>query len=488
MRGILLVATILVFSAGPAVNNGHAQMLGPQFAPAEQLLVLKNGEIMRGRITRNAQQVILITAQGSRLVMPADRTEFVCDSLVDAYWGKAARTKASDLEGQKKLFHWCLKNKLHEQAQNQIDILLHSNANAADLEYLDRQLNVALIQQQNIDRRTAQSGSPIPDSQSQREESPDPTDHGKPKTQMALAPIERNQTIGGSQNDVVAADPSIFRPLPVLNTIPTNEHDSQFTQLPPSNDSTMPLELDTSVRQVDFQEEIAFDTISLDHKIPSAFNVSNSTKTTQPVDDRIMISIHELDRETRSMPKGTLGHYRQRVERVLTNGCSAAKCHAADSRIMPLMQLGRSQAIPRRQSQRNLHNVLRYVDRARPFESRLLIAATTPHAGYEKPILEKGSQHHESLIKWLIMLSDDPREAVFDAIAREQEAVTGSIAKELASVRPIKPEPDALMPGKGSSIEFPVTIGEIPKLDAVDSGFTPIDPFDPEIFNRRYRK
>jgi hypothetical protein len=485
MRGILLVVTIVILSAGHARTDAFAQMLRPQFAPAEQLLVLKNGEVMRGQITRNAEQVILLTEQGSRVVLQVERTDFVCNSMVEAYWGKVARTKATDLAGQKQLFHWCLKNKMLEQAQNQIDILLHSKAKAADLEYMDRQLNVALIQQQNIDRRMAQASSPVPKEQLQPEKSPAPVDQSQPKSSMVLAPIKLNPSIGVAKIEAETSVEEIFRPLPDLNDVTNSEPDSQLVQLPPINDTPVPVEMDSSVRQVGFEEEIKFDTISLEHKILSASRAVDASETADPVDDRIMIPIHELDRETRSMPEGTLGHYRQRVERVLTNGCSAAKCHAADSRIMPLMQLSRSQPIPRRQSQRNLHNVLKYVDRAHPFESRLFLAATTPHAGLEKPILKQGSPYRESLMQWLLMLSDDPRQAVFEAAQLEQQT---AIADEVATVQPIKPERDVTMPGSGSSLEFPDTIGEIPKLDAVDSSFTPIDPFDPEIFNRKYAK
>ncbi len=483
MRTTLLVATLILLSANQAGNDAHAQVLGPQpFTPAEQFLVLKNGEVMRGQIFRNAERVTLITEQGSRLVLPAERTDFICNTMEEAYWGKAARTKASDLGGQKRLFHWCLKNKMLGQAQNQIDILLQSDAKAADLEYLDRQLSVALLQQRNIDCQIALANSSSSGTASEPEKSLTPSIFNQPERSMTLAPIELNQTIGVAQVGEKAAQPVIFRPLPDLESAPTNE--TQFAGIPRNSDLPGPENSDLNVRQVGF-EEVILDTISLDHKVASTIGKTDQSETAEPIDDRFMIPIYELDRETRSMPDGALGYYRQRVERILASGCSAAKCHSDDSHVMPLLQFGRSQAIPRRQSQRNLHNVLKYVDRARPFESRLLIAATTPHAGNSKPILEKGSPHHESLMKWLIMLSDDPREAIFEAVKSERQA---AVAAAGTTVKPIEPEPDVMTPGRSSSLDFPDTIGEIPKLDAVEPGFIPMDPFDPEIFNRKYGK
>ena len=146
-----MTAMIFVLTTGATAGPVSAQ--APVGGAVEQLLILSNGEILRGQISRNAEQVIVVTNQGSRLVLPAERTEFVCDTLQEAYWGKAARIRASDLAGQKKLFHWCLKNQLFDLAQNQIDLLLQSNLKAVELEYLYRQLNVALSQRQSSQKQ-----------------------------------------------------------------------------------------------------------------------------------------------------------------------------------------------------------------------------------------------------------------------------------------------------------------------------------------------
>ena len=476
--------------AGPTGTEAFAQILGPQISPAEQWLVLKNGEVLRGQITRNAKQVILHTEQGSRLVLPAERTDFVCNSMVDAYWGKVARTNASDLAGQKRLFHWCLKNMMLEQAQNQIDILLQSNVKAAELEYLDRQLNVAIIQQRMLDRqvlnrRVAQAKLPTPEKPLGHRDSPTVAIDGPSAMQTALEPLAENVPIGIAYFDLKAVPGrKDFRPLPDLNEEPTDAIQSQFATIPPQGVSPTQSELDGSIRQVNFEEEVN-ETIPIAPMNPLTSGPTASSEVPEPVDDRIMIPVHELDRETRSMPDGTLGHYRQRVERVLTSGCSAAKCHARDSRIMPLFQVSKSQPIPRRQSQRNLHNVLKYVNRVHPFESQLLTAATTPHAGNLEPILEKGSPHHESLIQWLMMLSDDPRQALHEAMEWEQQTSTPD---ETAPVQPVEPKPDTSTPSDASALNFPETVGEIPKLNTGESAFIPIDPFDPEIFNRKHGK
>jgi hypothetical protein len=497
MRGTCLVATIFTIAIGWAQLDLHAQHSAGNFSPNDQLVVLKNGEILRGQVSRNAQQVIVVTAQGSRLVLAADRTEFVCNSMDEAYWGKCARIKATDLRGQQKLFHWCLKNKLLDFAQNQIDVLLQSEIKASQLEYLDRQLNVAIIQQTKARERLAKTEKLAETKVNPASSVAQST--GDPIGPTTLAPIDLDTTIGKVEFDSNLIDTTVFRPLPSLTHL-TDRLETELVELPPllPNDSQA---TQNAVRQVGFEEEIEYDTVSLDHRKQNltqseenqeskeSQQSQESPLTSQLRDDRVAIPIPQLEKLTRSMPTGSLGHYRQRVERVLTHNCG--KCHDSDSRTMPLMQVGRMQAIPRRQSQRNLHNVLRYVDRQRPMESPLLIAASKPHAGAENPILKPGTEHYQNLMLWLIMLSDDPQAAAFQAMASPLESTLGDSADEetpapINGVVPVKPEPAGLMPLDDMSDKFPVTIGEIPKLNSPDNEFTPMDPFDPEIFNRKY--
>ncbi len=82
MYRFLLTAIIFVFTAVASVGAVSAQ--SPVGGTVEQLLVLSNGEILRGQISRGEEQVIVVTSQGSRLVIPTERTEFVCDSLKEA--------------------------------------------------------------------------------------------------------------------------------------------------------------------------------------------------------------------------------------------------------------------------------------------------------------------------------------------------------------------------------------------------------------------
>ena len=113
-----------------------------------QLLVLKNGQVLQGHIRPDVQSVQVQTDSGSRLVIPLDQVDFLAKTMEQAYWQKSARTRATDVPGQVELFYWCLRNQLLREAQNQIDLLQEMPIKATELEFLDRQLLVALQDKQ----------------------------------------------------------------------------------------------------------------------------------------------------------------------------------------------------------------------------------------------------------------------------------------------------------------------------------------------------
>ena len=153
-RAITYTLSVTVFSIALLSASCYAFVLSPQQSDVSRTtathLVLTNGQVVVGQISRDANSVFVQTDGGSRVVFPIDRVEFVCNSLTDAYWQKNARVKASDLDAHVELFHWCMKQGLLQEAQNQIDLLLTMEINAVKLEYLNRQLLVALNQQRRF--------------------------------------------------------------------------------------------------------------------------------------------------------------------------------------------------------------------------------------------------------------------------------------------------------------------------------------------------
>jgi hypothetical protein len=120
---------------------------GPAAVSNEQILVLKNGEILAGQIEQDRAKLIVHTRQGSRIVIPKNKAEFICDSISEAFWGKSARTRASDTRAQVDLFRWCLKHRQLDLAESQLEILMQCDVSAAQMVSLNRQLSAMLESQ-----------------------------------------------------------------------------------------------------------------------------------------------------------------------------------------------------------------------------------------------------------------------------------------------------------------------------------------------------
>jgi hypothetical protein len=126
-----------------------------------QILVLKNGEILEGQIEQNATKLIVHTRQGSRLVIAKAKADFICESISEAYWGKSARIRASDTNAQIQLFRWCLKHRLLDHAESQLDILMQCDVSKTQMVLLSRQFD-AMLKARSRPKTTVQPASETP--------------------------------------------------------------------------------------------------------------------------------------------------------------------------------------------------------------------------------------------------------------------------------------------------------------------------------------
>jgi hypothetical protein len=461
-----------------------AQILSPQLPAGEQILVLKNGSFVTGLIEQFADHYSVQTLQGSRLVIDNKKTDFVCNSLNEAYWGKLARTAASDTNAQTQLFHWCVQHDLLTEAHNQIEVLLATGYDLDRLAYFRRQLEIAILQ-------IEKPKTPPEKSQSRELNT---------ETELAIeSPLNRPTTImvpGANRFRAMTAETAtpdgdffaeldpIFTPLPALtsqlaiDTPKPQPHVFKTIRLP--DDSTP-----SEIAQVTYAEPISDEsqeitTTLLDPDIDTIDSHPTLSAYQSP-------AVHELDSFTRDLPPGSLGRFRQQVERILVRQCS--ECHTADGAetegALPLVHAGKTQPLSRRMTQRNMHAVYHYVDRQQPLSSRLLTAATNMHGGINRVALPLETDEYQRLREWLISISENPSQTDLPAEpARFSQEQLQSDFNHPFKAKPIKFNSESLQPTSDRDTGFPPTIGEIPNLDSPPAAFQPRDEFDPEIFNR----
>ncbi|MEW4456116.1 hypothetical protein AB1L30_25855 [Bremerella sp. JC817] len=121
----------------------------PLAAPYEGVLVLNNGNAMRGLITQEGEFYSLAINEDSIIRLPAERVAFACKSMEEAYLRQKARVGTTALRHHVELANWCLGLDMWEEATYHHEIALRSGPNHPDVVRLDRRYQVKLEERQN---------------------------------------------------------------------------------------------------------------------------------------------------------------------------------------------------------------------------------------------------------------------------------------------------------------------------------------------------
>ena len=238
------------------------------------------------------------------------------------------------------------------------------------------------------------------------------------------------------------------------------------------------------------------------------------------------ISIEQLDRLTREMPAGSVEQFTATIQPLILNRCAASGCHGVESKsefrlLRPLV----GKSTPRRFTQRNLHAAMTVIDRDSPLDSPLLKIPRTPHAGGKTPIFgDREEATYQQLVAWVKKATNsaepstpapatihDPNDTLNQktpllpnsrnlplkedsldpstgdtAPADHDPVETSAAAATTAAKTPLSPA----VPAPSAKPTTPATRPPPKSKPTVRRGagepFVPKDPFDPEIFNRRF--
>jgi len=108
----------LLFGSRPA-SRISAQQSSPQTASHEAILVLRNGHLLRGEISRVDDRYQVSVEGGKIYVKPAD-VELLCRHLDEAYQWKRARLFSDDARGHLELALWCQQHGLLGRAAEEL--------------------------------------------------------------------------------------------------------------------------------------------------------------------------------------------------------------------------------------------------------------------------------------------------------------------------------------------------------------------------------
>lgn len=344
-------------------------------SPQAGLLVLRNGQLMQGEITRAGDHYIVTFGVGGEVKISVKDVETQCADLESAYDYKLRRLSGEGAAPHLDLAEWCLRHKLYRRCAEQLSLALASEPDNKRIEAIDRRLQIAL-------------------------------------------------------------------------------------QAPAT---------------------------------PKATQVSST-----------IVGADQLDRTLRELPKGSLERFSTIVQPILNNRCATANCHgSASTSEFVLLKPPPGMNSPQRFTQRNLYAVLQFVDRNDPANSSLIVKPQSPHGGGTSAAFDARSKAQmQELQNWLEHIAhrkEQPVPATIDAQAAQLStplrAAPGTSGMTGASVA-AAPTAPAVSPVNHSTSATPnhahstTTVAKPAGVAAPEQpaakNWQPRDPFDPEIFNRRF--
>lgn len=373
MRPLVLTAFLL----GLAVHWLAAPRAGwsappPPLAPTEGILLLRNGEVLAGRITHAGDYYYLSRPRGD-LRLKANDVELVAADLNEVYQNKRGQIDQGNPQAHLDLAEWCVLQKLLDQAADELSEAAQIAPRHPRLNLIQRRLDLA--------RR------------------------GEP--------------------------PSAYR---------------KQAELGPTND--------------------------------------------------------DLDRLVRGMPSRSVEEFTSTVQPLLVNNCTSAGCHNAHSPgKLRLLRLPRTGIPSRRLTQRNLHSVWQVINPTDPLASPLVTRPIAPHGTAKDPIFSSREvEQYRQLVSWLQGLAPQGKRARPPNVAKRADPLLqaapprGTKLRPAPRTRPLSPpldsEPAAVDLDLTDPDAAPVEPDAVPDDSAAspsrEADFKPVDPFDPEIFNRRF--
>jgi hypothetical protein len=212
-------------------------------------------------------------------------------------------------------------------------------------------------------------------------------------------------------------------------------------------------------------------------------------------------SVKELEEMVRCMPRGSVESFTTAVQPLLLNSCTTGGCHGPRSADGFHLLRGAAGGPPsRRATQRNLQAVLGLIDRQRPETSPLLVEAIRAHGTAAEPALkERDAAKYRQIVQWVcgVAQTDQPDRRTPQTVsprgpATARPMVAATVRGAPSPWQGASPGPSAgsaaMNPWPEPAAEGPDPKPAPPKVKRGDDAepFVPVDPFDPEIFNRRY--
>jgi hypothetical protein len=162
-RNRIIIAACFLCALPVGVFADDSPSLGSQ-TPRRSALLLKSGRVIEGHISESDSHIV-VQRSGVRVQVPKADIEFVGDDPDAVYRYKARAVADEDVEGHIRLAEWCLQVNLYDGAIEQLEIAGESRPQTARVQAL---LDTAHRSARNAGRRVETPSTAAPDSGSAR--------------------------------------------------------------------------------------------------------------------------------------------------------------------------------------------------------------------------------------------------------------------------------------------------------------------------------
>ncbi len=156
-----VVATILAALATIPFSDGISlgQSAGAVVEAQEGILLLRNGEALRGRITRLGDRYS-VGMDGGQVSVRAVDAEMVCRSLDEAYHQKRYRVPLDNVAEKLELAQWCQRQGMFGAAAQELSEAMAIDPNHPMISVVERRLRLAVEQSQKVEQAQVQTEPP----------------------------------------------------------------------------------------------------------------------------------------------------------------------------------------------------------------------------------------------------------------------------------------------------------------------------------------
>lgn len=226
--------------------------------------------------------------------------------------------------------------------------------------------------------------------------------------------------------------------------------------------------LATIEKKIEFAADLAKSPSDIKPAAPSRTLSSPST-----------VGLEQLERTMKQLPVKSVEHFTHVVQPILMDKCGAGNCHGSHSvSSFQLLQPVPGRVPSRRYTQRNLFATMSMVDKETPDESRLLSASLQAHGTPSTAAFKnENDRQYREIYKWVSSLRSIPEQRAPKTIN------TDHLTDLRQQLKPVDETPTTKTTTIPSSEGLPVVA---PKPAKDLAATKQVDPFDPDIFNRRY--